>query len=244
MADTPHPPPQTSLSTLTSPNYHLERGYAPSGQQCPRHLWLRHAWPNTEHTSATLYWICCEPNPSERARPRAENNTCWQGQPACPQLSACTPERAHSRIFFGQSLLTICQELQSPGPGSHFALQPPCKVGQRMEPIPSSSTSPEDSSPPPVHVFDKYLLNSDLSQALCLALDAGWRANQAWPLASRSLHPAWGDSQPTSKHTNGCVMANSLRRERIGDSDRLTIQAQYSGKASLRRWHLSQGLRG
>lgn len=103
MADTPHPPPQTSLSTLTSPNYHLERGYAPSGQQCPRHLWLRHAWPNTEHTSATLYWICCEPNPSERARPRAENNTCWQGQPACPQPSACTPERAHSRFFLARA---------------------------------------------------------------------------------------------------------------------------------------------
>lgn len=96
-----------------------------------------HAWHRADLCKCLLDLLQAK---SIRAR---VNNTCWQGR-----LLALS-----CQCMLWPELLTICQNFQSLGPVSHFALQPrpqsqPVGGFTSRRPAPPSSLSLEDSSPP------------------------------------------------------------------------------------------------
>lgn len=156
---------------------------------------------------------------------------CWRAVCLCSADGVCSSARART-LFFGQSLLTICQNFQSLGPASRSALQPPRKVGQSgvrpSRPCVIQQLESGRLLTSSVHLFNKYLLNTNLEPGT--VLDTGSRAGSKPPVASRSLCAGGGHGQSRCKHTQmcGCTMASASGTERIGDFeiDALTIQAQ------------------
>ena len=136
------------------------RGCTTSGGHCSHHLWLCHAWPGMEQTSVNVCLDSPQAKSIARTRPRVENKTFWQKQPACSQLSECTPEQACSCFYLARVPSPLARTSSPLVLALNVLSSHPLKLTSMgfspEEPESSNNTSLEDSSPPPVHFFNKY----------------------------------------------------------------------------------------
>lgn len=143
----PQPPQQAPFHSHLS-KLSLDRGPRPAG--CPRAhpLWLHHAWPGMEQTSANVCRIDRKPDPSGpewRTIPAG-------GMPACSQLSVYAPVRAHSHFSLARASSPFARTSSPLAlPLALLSSLPPKPASGGFTPqgpVSSSGLSVEDSSPP------------------------------------------------------------------------------------------------